>query len=1223
MSKKIINMGFSEFLEDTIQSLTEKMEWMEDRTLKYAESIEEVRMFVDKAIEKGLCALDLETTGLNTRTKKVKGSPAGSFIETSIEKIVGIGLSYDSNFGLYIPINHKEDPELNLPEDAILEEINRLCANCIILFHNAKFDMVVLKNHNVKSIENHNDFEDTMLLARCYDLGQKDVKLKNLSERLLGQKMLTFEDIVKNAKRFDFVSPKIGYIYGASDPMCTLDLYNFFMSQDIVKEQMLIYNLEKRVVFVVMEMESNLVLIDVPHLMDLKKRTEKRIEEIIREVYKLAGQEFNIGSTQQLGKILFEKLNYRYPEKVKTASGQYKTDSATLGRIVDEYPVVSRIIEFRELEKALNTYINNLLANRDENDCVKLGFHQSGTDTGRFSSPGGMGIKEDGYSGVNIQSTPKIPPEENPWLDLRKAFIARPGKTIVAVDYENEEMRVATNLSKETTWIEALHKGADFHTATGAIISGKDIKDVTKVERQKGKCVAKGTLIASKRGWVPIENLKVGDLVITHKGDLKKVSKIWDMGIKHGVLITTKSGHKITCGLNHRFMTPDGKWIKARHLKIDQIIRTASCKKMQPNKIQRIHFNIWNKGNNNFISKDLPYIEISPLWARLMGYLIGDGSINLNSAHIVCSNEYEDVKEDILNTAKELGLNPTCKIEKRKLKNRKPLYKIHMGSRILVRFFREIGFTGRREWKKENKKLGRFKSVKTFRIPRIIFESPKKVSREFLRGLFETDGYVNKGYVNKSSKKKELSITTKDKEFAEDIQLLLSQFGIKTSIIPSFSKRYNRYYYCVLCSVYGAKIFEKEINFISKNKRERLHKITSDPKSRIYKSSGSYTVKWETKIKDIQFLDNVNLMDLTIEDDHTYIAQGLITHNTVNFLSLYLGGPRTLSAQAKVPFAEAQRILKTFFAGVPKLKKWIDNEILKARKLKKVKTVFGRIRPLAQFYGSGDKALEAHGDRCAINTQVQGASADIMKAVMSALYNWIHRNNFQNDIKMLITMHDELVFEITTEKLEFLVPEIAKIMMLDDVITKQLRWEIPLTVDVKYGNSWRVSNSFFNDFPAAKERLSEPLYESNGSRIKPIHSAPKKEIKEQSMDSENNEKIVKETPYVGKVEVSDEEELSSEKKFLNEKNIKNLSSTMPVEINNDSPELVYTIRDRRKINLMWLNTILNFMTKENKDIYTSQKKILRLRDVEGNSLLVSEYEVPVDVFVALARYHGI
>jgi hypothetical protein len=201
------------------------------------------------------------------------------------------------------------------------------------------------------------------------------------------------------------------------------------------------------------------------------------------------------------------------------------------------------------------------------------------------------------------------------------------------------------------------------------------------------------------------------------------------------------------------------------------------------------------------------------------------------------------------------------------------------------------------------------------------------------------------------------------------------------------------------------------------------------------------------------------------------------TGKTVNFLSMYGGGSRGLSAKAHMSEMEARRTLQAFFEGVPRFKKWRDSTITTARKLKYAKTAFGRIRDLSHAYNSGDKALEAHADRCAPNHSIQGVAADIMKTIMAKLYAWIHRNNLEEDIKILITMHDELVFEITEDKLELLVPEIAKIMMLKEVIQGMLKWPIPLTVDVKYGDSWRVKKKFFDEFPQTKKRLDEPLME--------------------------------------------------------------------------------------------------------------------------------------------------
>jgi len=835
MGEEVVSVPLMEFLEEEVQERVAKKEWMKDRTFKRAETIEEVMLFVDDAIKAEKCALDLETTGLSSRVKNIGGE------KVYVNRIVGFCLSYDSKYGLYIPINHveadgKEDipSQYNLPEDLVFSEIQRLCSNCITIYHNAKFDLIHLKNYGI-TIESHKDFEDTLLLAYLYDSGQKDNKLKSCAPRLLGQPMLEFSDITGNASnRLDLVCPTVAYIYGGSDAVCTLDLYNFLIKQDIVKSQRLIYDLEKRVTRALMEMEANLLKIDKPYLEGLKIKAENRLKEIEHEIYELAGHHFNIGSTQQLGKVLFEELAYRYPVKKKTASGQFMTDSSTLEKITDQYPVVKKIVEFRKLGKLLNTYIDNLLKNCDEEGYVKLNFKQTGTDTGRFSSPGGKGLLVDGLAGVNVQAIPKEPTEDNPDLDLRRAFIARPGTSMVAVDYENEEMRIATNLSHETTWIEAINNGIDFHTATAAIISGKSPENVTKAERRIGK--------------------------------------------------------------------------------------------------------------------------------------------------------------------------------------------------------------------------------------------------------------------------------------------------------------------------------------------------------------------------------------------------------VVNFLALYLGGALTLSNQAKVTLQEAKKILATYFAGVPNLKKWIDSEIILARRRKFVKTIFGRTRLLSRFYGSGDRALESHGDRCAINTQVQGAAADIMKAVMSKLHSWIQRNNLQNDIKILITMHDELVFEIPTEKLKLYVPEIAKIMMFDEVITGQLGWEIPLTVDIKYGSSWRVKNEFFKDFPELKKRLKEPLREFVPTKkvVDSVSDEKKSGLvenpeKQGSTEPQPVESISQDIGTENKKEATSQEKVSNETQPVVEQP---QDAVLPLSKESNGC-FIYELKDRRKVTLRWLNDILNYLLQEASQISEDKRQILKIKDFDGNSLLVSEIKIHIKSFLILAKFFGV
>jgi DNA polymerase-1 len=796
------------------------MPWMKDTDMQLCETLAQLHAFIDKIIARGdgvkkpYCCLDLETTGLNTRLKK--GLP--------IEKIVGIALAIDKNTGIYIPINHKEGKEYNLPEAGVLEEIKRLCQCSIIIVHNAKFDLQFLKNYGVV-VENFEDFEDTLILARLYDAGSKEIGLKHLSEVHLDRKMIEFSEITHGSHRFDMVSPKLGYVYAASDSLCTFGLFDFFISHSIVLDQMKTYYLEKRLVPVVMQMEQNLFLIDKDYLQSEKIRVTDLINKIKKNIIETVGKEFNVGSTQQLGKVLFDDLKYEYPIKEKTASNLYKTDTATLEKIEDRYPLVKQIITFRKLEKSLGTYIENLLKNCDEDNCIKLGFNQNGTDTGRFSSPGGKGLDEDGYCGVNVQSLPSNYTDDAP--DIRKAFRARPGKKIVAMDFSGEELRVTANMSREKIWVdEFLYGSADLHTTTGKAIFKKD--EITKAERNIGK---------------------------------------------------------------------------------------------------------------------------------------------------------------------------TC-----------------------------------------------------------------------------------------------------------------------------------------------------------------------------------------------------------------------------NFQILYGSGPRGIAEQAKISENEARRAVDGFLTGLPILAAWIKSERGRARKLKFVKTPFGRVRPLQMFYDSGDKGLEAHADRCAVNFLIQGSCADIMKVAMVRIASWIKSNNLQDEIKILITMHDELVFEMPEDKLHIYIPQLNNLMCMKDVLQDMLEWPVPLTLDAEYGDTWHVDHDFFKEHPELKELKEAIVFQQSTQVVEPKPLV----------------QPIPENPLIKGTQAVSEESLTKEElplvNMMEDAPLMTAVPTPPLDpINISGPlleeipeEIVFTIRDRSKVNLCRLNQIITFLTEMNEfDKFEGKTKLLKIKDKDDNILTVSNLKVRNDAFYALAFFNGI
>jgi DNA polymerase I-like protein with 3'-5' exonuclease and polymerase domains len=1066
--------------------IVEEMPWMKGKKFILMHQRQEIEEYIDKLIKQGIAALDIETTGLNTRLRN--GEPW--------DKIVGICLASGRDEGVYIPIAHRKDEghyyEHNVPLPFLLEQLKKLAANCVLIFHNFKFDGAFLRNYGViigGDSKDENMYEDTLIMAVIQDASRKNNQLKYLSKTLLQREMLEIKGLGvvvsdDSIPAFDEVPPEKAVYYGAADAMNTFYLYEFFKDlidkQDPDKRQgpWGIYKIEKRCMFVTMEMERNYVKIDKEYLKSIKVDLENRSLVCVQKIWEIVGRQFDVASPKQLGTILFDELKLKYPVKEKTKTEGYQTSEAVLEKIAKDHPIIEYILDYRGYQKYLTTYIDNLLENCDENDEIKFELNQTRADTGRYSATGGKGLKMDGYSKVNCQNLPRTKKKDPKAVDIRKAFVAHDGFKIATIDYSGEELRIAANLSREPKWIKEFLQGTgDLHTITAKIIYNKN--EVDKDERGVGKCVAKGTLIASERGWVPIEELKVGDKVITHTGELKKIDEVHFMGNKIAKVIETTSGHKITCGYNHRFLTIDNQWVRAEDLKIGQKIKTISCEAINPTKNIVKQFNFWNKGIDETVTEASPYIEINELWARLLGYLLGDGHIPPYYAGMVCSPDYNDVKEDVLDIAKRLGLPCGAKLIHRKdAKN--PIWNIRFGSTIFSRFCKHIGFRGRRG--------------KIFRIPQFIFESPKNVSKEFLRGLFElkglfeTDGTIDEGSV---------SVCTKDLELARDIVLLLSTFGVKAYIYVKPSKKYKRDYYQVQFGRLGADVFEKEVGFISKSKKERLQALTSKPHHPGYPKEQI----WETEIKNLESLEEIELLDLTIAEDHTYIAQGLITHNTLNFLTLYGGGPGGFAAQAKIPIDKAKRMIYNFFKQYVGIRKWIESEVKVCRKRGYSRTPFGRRRPLGSFYNSTDEGNQKKGDRCAINSEIQGAGSDIIKIALHRASKWIREQGLQDKIRILVPIHDEIVFEIKNDNSDvekaafgYYIEELSRIMIIDDVITS-LKWPVHLEVDAEYGDSFSIDHDYY------KEKKELEKQKGTNEELKITNEDSKKSTNEEHLKS--------------------------------------------------------------------------------------------------------------------------
>ncbi len=227
-------------------------------------------------------------------------------------------------------------------------------------------------------------------------------------------------------------------------------------------------------------MEKWGIKIDKKYLESLSKKYHIELDILKKEIIEMAGMDFNVSSPKQLGEVLFEKMDLKVKNQKKTASGAFSTKESELEKMKDLHPIIGKILEYREFDKLLGTYIDTIPKLLDENNRLHTTLLQAGTTTGRMSS-----------QNPNIQN---IPMRSELGKNIRRAFIAEKGFKIVSFDYSQIELRIAAFLSKDEKFLEIFKSGEDVHKAVAARVFKVDEKDVTSEMRSKAKTINFGIL---------------------------------------------------------------------------------------------------------------------------------------------------------------------------------------------------------------------------------------------------------------------------------------------------------------------------------------------------------------------------------------------------------------------------------------------------------------------------------------------------------------------------------------------------------------------------------------------------------------------------------------------------------------------------------------------------------------------------------------------------------
>ena len=406
-----------------------------------------------------------------------------------IEKaeLVGISICFDEKNAFYIPINHK-DPETNkiledqVSQQEVIKLISAICSDLSILKigQNLKYDMRILKKYDL----NFNSIDDTMLLSYALDNGLTRHGMDDLAYRHLNHTTIKFKDLVGSGKKqitFDYVPIDQATKYAAEDALITLKLYNQLKPRMINEKISNVYEkIDKPLLNVLSTMEELGIKVNQQYLKDLSNQFNKEAKKIEKQIYKITGKEFNIGSPKQLGEIIFVEMKIKGGKKTKT--GTYSTDSGILEDLSSQgHEIAKLVLEWREVSKLRSTYTDALQEQIDlKTKRVHTSYATATTLTGRLSS-----------NDPNLQN---IPIRTDKGKKIRHAFIAEKKYKLVSFDYSQIELRLAAEISKDENFIAAFVNGEDIHASTAKEIFNLHNEEPTSEHRRKAKAINFGIL---------------------------------------------------------------------------------------------------------------------------------------------------------------------------------------------------------------------------------------------------------------------------------------------------------------------------------------------------------------------------------------------------------------------------------------------------------------------------------------------------------------------------------------------------------------------------------------------------------------------------------------------------------------------------------------------------------------------------------------------------------
>ncbi|NAZ36773.1 DNA polymerase I [Rubellimicrobium sp. CFH 75288] len=462
-----------------------------DRALyETVRTTEALRAWIDRIREAGRVAVDTETTGLDEMRAE----------------LVGVSLCTAPGVACYLPLAHRAAASGDLFGSDALAEGQVPMEEALVLLRevledegilkigqNIKYDWKILARHGIRV----RPFDDTMLMSYALHGGLHGHGMDELSERLLGHIPIPIKEVIGTGKAqvtFDRVPIDRATAYAAEDAEITLRLWRVLRPRLPAARVATVYEtLERPLVPVLARMEMAGVLVDRETLSRMSAAFAQTLARLEAEIQEMAGRPFNVGSTKQLGELLFDEM--KLPGAQRSASGIYVTDVKVLEDLATEHPLPGKVLDWRQVSKLKSTYTDKLQdAINPETGRVHTSYSIAGANTGRLAS-----------SDPNLQNIP-VRTEEG--RRIREAFVAPKGRVLVSLDYSQIELRLLAHMADLPELKAAFREGQDIHAITASEMFGVPLAEMTPELRRRAKAINFG-IIYGISGFGLARNLRI------------------------------------------------------------------------------------------------------------------------------------------------------------------------------------------------------------------------------------------------------------------------------------------------------------------------------------------------------------------------------------------------------------------------------------------------------------------------------------------------------------------------------------------------------------------------------------------------------------------------------------------------------------------------------------------------------------------------------------------